>query len=127
MAYWAIKGYDDYYGGLHGMVEYKVIEGTEEDANNHGLEMSYSVIESYSEIEEALEDNIEDELGYYDFEDDDEEEATRDSIRSRTYNQDTAWEIHQLDKSKLPTLNLSELGDMFYDNPDEFLEKYAIN
>ena len=46
MAIWAIKGYDDYYGGLHGMVEYKVIEGTENDANDHGLEMSYSVIES---------------------------------------------------------------------------------
>ena len=78
-------------------------------------------------FEEALEDNIEDELSYYDFEDDDEEEATRDLIRSRTYKQDTAWDIYQLDKNKLPTLDFNELGDMFYDNPDEFLEKYAIN
>ena len=109
------------------MVEYKVIEGTEEDANNHGFEMSCSVIESYSEIEEVLEDNIEDELSYYDFEDDDEEEATRNLIRNRTYNQDTAWDIYQLDKNKLPTLDLNELGEMFYNNPDEFLEKYAIN
>ena len=127
MAIWAIKGYDDYYSGLHGMAEYKVIEGTEADANDYGLEMSYSVIESYSEIEEALEDNIEDELSYYDFEDDDEEEATRDLIRSRTYKQDTAWDIYQLDKNKLPTLDFNELGEMFYNDPDEFLEKYAIN
>lgn len=128
MAIWAIKGYDDYYGGLHGMAEYKVIEGTEDDANFHGLEMSYSVIESYSEIEEVLEDYVEDELSYYDFEDDDdEEEATRDIIRTRIYNQDTVWDIHQLDKNKLPTLDFNELEDMFYNNPDEFLEKYTIN
>ena len=127
MAYWAIKGYDDYYDGLHGMAEYEIFEGTEEEANARGLEMSYEVIESYSEIEEALEDNIEDELSYYDFEDDDEEEATRDFIRNRTYNQDTAWEVYQLDKSKLPTLDFNELENMFYNDSDDFLKKYAID
>lgn len=127
MAIWAIKGYDDYYDGLHGMAEYEIFEGTEEEANARGLEMSYEVIERYSEIEEALEDNIEDELSYYDFKDDDEEEATRDFIRNRTYNQDTAWDVYQLDKSKLPTLDFNELENMFYNDSDDFLKKYAID
>lgn len=127
MAIWAIKGYDDYYDGLHGMAEYEIFEGTEEEANARGLEMSYEVIEGYSEIEEALEDNIEDELSYYDFENDDEEEATRDFIRNRTYNQDTAWDVYQLDKSKLPTLDFNELENMFYNDSDDFLKKYAID
>ena len=127
MSIWAIKAYDDYYDGLHGMIEYEIFEGTEEEANERGLEMSYEVIGRYSEIEEALEDNIEDELSYYDFDDDDEEEATRNLIRSRTYSQDTAWDIYQLDKSKLPTLDFNELENMFYNDSNEFLKKYAIN
>ena len=56
MAIWAIKGYDEFYGGLHGMIEYEIFEGTEEEADARGLEMSYEVINGYTDIIDVLEE-----------------------------------------------------------------------
>ena len=126
MAIWAIKSYDNFYGGLHGMINYEIFEGTEKEADECGLEMSYEVIESYHNIYDSLEDSIreyceEEGLDY------DENGEEVENIREEVYGEDTAWDIHQLNESKLPTLNFNELNNMFYNNPDEFLEKYAIN
>ena len=57
MAIWAIKGYDEFYGGLHGMIEYEIFEGTEEEADARGLEMSYEVINGYTDIIDVLEED----------------------------------------------------------------------
>lgn len=126
MAIWAIKGYDEFYGGLHGMIEYEIFEGTEEEADARGLEMSYEVIGDYDNIADALEDDVKDQCEWenIDYEEGGEEV---DDIRDEVYREDTAWDIHQLDESKLPTLDFNKLEDMFYNNSDEFLEKYAIH
>lgn len=126
MAIWAIKGYDEFYGGLHGMVEYEIFEGTEEEADARGLEMSYEVINDYSSIIDALEDDVKFQCEQEDLDYDEGGEEV-DDIRAEVYGGDTAWNIYQLDESKLPTLDLGKLENMFYNNPDEFLEKYAIN
>lgn len=126
MAIWAIKGYDNFYGGLHGMISYDIIEGTKEEADECGLEMSNEVIESYMDIYNSLEDNIREycEAEGLDYDENGEEV---ENIREEVYGGDTAWNIHELDKAKLPTLNFNKLNNMFYNNPDEFLELYAIN
>ena len=126
MAIWAIKSYDNFYGGLHGMISYEIFEGTEKEADECGLEMSYEVIESYHNIYDSLEDSIreyceEEGLDY------DENGEEVENIREEVYGEDTAWDIHQLKESKLPTLDFNKLNNMFYNNPDEFLKKYAIN
>lgn len=126
MAIWAIRAYDEMYGGLHGMVEYDIIEGTEEEADECGLEMSNEVIESYSNIYNSLEDDIRQYCEEEDFDYDENGDEVED-IREEIYREDTAWDIHELDKIMLPTLDFNELNNMFYNNPDEFLEKYAIN
>ncbi len=126
MAIWAIKGYDEFYGGFHGMIEYEIFEGTEEEADARGLEMSYEVIGDYNDITDALEDDVKDQCEWenIDYEEGGEEV---DDIRDEVYGEDTAWDIHQLNENKLPTLDFNELENMFFNNPDEFLEKYAIN
>ena len=126
MAIWAIKSYDNFYGGLQGRINYEIFEGTEKEADECGLEMSYEVIESYHNIYDSLEDSIreyceEEGLDY------DENGEGVENIREEVYGEDTAWDIHQLNKSKLPTLDFNKLNNMFYNNPDEFLKKYAIN
>lgn len=126
MAIWAIKGYDEFYGGLHGMIDYEIFEGTEQEAEAEGLEMSYEVINDYSSIIDALEDDVKFQCEQEDLDYDEGGEEV-DDIRAEVYGEDTAWNIYQLDESKLPTLDLNKLKNMFYRNPDEFLEKYVIN
>ena len=126
MAIWAIKGYDEFYGGLHGMIDYEIFEGTEQEAEAEGLEMSYEVINDYSFIIDALEDDVKFQCEQEDLDYDEGGEEV-DDIRAEVYGEDTAWNIYQLDESKLPTLDFDKLENMFYRNPDEFLEKYAIN
>lgn len=125
MAIWAIKAYDDIYGGLHGMQDIDIFDGTEDEASQIASEMAGDVIDSYYDIRDALEEEVERicELEGIDLED----ESEVDEIREEVYDEDAQWEIYELDITKLPTVNTMELRDMFYRNPDEFLEKYAIN
>lgn len=124
MAIWAIRAYDELYGGLHGMERYDIIEGTEKEADECGREMSYEVIESYMDIYNSLEDNVREycEAEGLDYDEDGEEV---ENIREEIYGEDTAWDVHVLDWTKLPTLDFNKLNNMFYNNPDEFLKLYA--
>lgn len=124
MAIWAIRAYDNFYEGLHGMETYNILEGTEEEADEWGLEMSYEVIESYMDIYNSLEDDIREYCEEEGFDYDENGEEVED-IREEVYRGDTAWDIHELDRAKLPTLNFYKLSNMFYNNPDEFLKLYA--
>lgn len=126
MAIWAIRAYDEFYSGLHGMENYEIFEGTEEEADECGREMSYEVIESYSDIYDSLEDDVKQYCEEEGFDYDENGEEVED-IREEVYGADTAWDIHELDVTKLPTLDFNELDNMFYNNPDEFLELYAVN
>ncbi len=125
MAYWAIKAYDDIYGGLHGMRDMDILRGAEDEAREVASDMALDVVDSYYDIRDALEEKVERicELEGIDLED----ESEVDEIRGEVYDEDAKWEIYQLDITKLPTVNTMELRDMFYNNPDDFLEKYAIN
>ena len=125
MAYWAIKAYDDIYGGLHGMQDINILCGTEDEAREVASDMAFDVIDSYYDIRDALEEKVERicELEGIDLAD----ESEVDEVREEVYDQDAQWEIYELDRTKLPTVNTVKLRDMFYNNPDEFLEKYAIN
>ena len=123
MELWAVIGFDAMYEGLHGMIEYNIIEGTEEDAAEEGEILSYAVINSYPDIYESLEERIEEylcdesEIGFED----------EDNIRDEVYGNDVAFDYYRLDTSKLPTLDIEELQNMIYCDSTTFLEKYAID
>lgn len=116
MAFWAVKGYDAFFGGMDGMCSLDVIEGTEAEANERGLELSWETIESYADIMDQLECEIEG----YDFYDDDEE----DRIREEVYQKDIEFYYFELDETKLPTRDVRELSNMYYNDEDEFRAKY---
>lgn len=125
--FWAIKGFDNYFDGIGGMIEYEIFKGTESEAENEGIRLSYEVISSYSEIDEYIEEEVRSECEFNGIDYDSDEEASEvDSIRSQFTSEDTAWTCTELDESKLPTLDMVKLDRMFYDDPDEFLEKYAL-
>lgn len=126
MKLWAVWGYDDIYGGLHGMKEVEIYEGTENEAIEYARELADSVISSYSDIYDALEDSVREycedegiEMGVGSEEEDD--------IREEFYNDDMVYGCIELDVSKLPTLDIEELEKMYYNDEDGFIEAYRLN
>ena len=84
------------------------------------------IINDYECITDVLEDDVKDQCEWENIDYDEGGEEV-DNIRNEVYGGDTAWDIHQLNDSKLPTLDFNKLENMFYNNPDEFLEEYAIH
>ena len=125
--FWAIKAWDAYFEGMNGMIEYEIFKGTESEAEDEGMRLSYEVISSYSAIDEYIEGEVRSECEFNGIDYDDDEEASEvDTIRFQITSEDTAWTCTKLDESKLPTLDMVKLDRMLYDDPDEFLEKYAL-
>ena len=126
MKLWAVWGYDDIYGGLHGMKEVEIYEGTENEAIEYARELADSVISSYHHIYDALEDSIREycedegiEMGVGSEEEDD--------IREEFYNDDMVYGCIELDVNKLPTLDIEELEKMYYNDEDGFIEAYRLD
>jgi len=126
MKLWAVWGYDDMYGGLHGMKEVEIYEGTENEAIEYARELADSVISSYSDIYDALEDYVREccedegiEMGIGSEEEND--------IRDEIYNDDMVYGCIELDVNKLPTLDLEELEKMYYNDEDGFIEAYRLD
>lgn len=126
MKLWAVWGYDDIYGGLHGMKEVEIYEGTENEAIEYARELADSVISSYSDIYDALEDSVREycedegiEMGVGSEEEND--------IREEFYNDDMVYGCIELDVNKLPTLDIEELEKMYYNDEDGFIEAYRLD
>ena len=58
MAKYLVVGYDQEYGGLHGMEDWTCIDGSFEEAMELGHEMAIEVIESYSNIIDDFKDQV---------------------------------------------------------------------
>ena len=123
---WAVWGYDDIYGELHGMKEVEIYEGTENEAIEYARELANRVISSYSDIYNALEDSVREycedegiEMGIGSEEEDD--------IREEFYNDDMVYGCIELDVTKLPTLDIEELEKMYYNDEDGFIEAYRLD
>lgn len=126
MRLWAVCGFEQMYGGLHGMIETAIIEGTEDEAREYAIELSESVINSYSEIADELEETIKEEcklnnINYYE----DEDEVW--SIREQVYDDDIDYEYVELDVNKLPTLDIEKLEEMLYNDKDSFIDTYRLD
>ena len=126
MKLWAVWGYDGMYGGLHGMKEVEIYEGTENEAIEYARELANSVISSYPDIYDALEDSVREycedegiEMGVGSEEEDD--------IREEFYNDDMEYGCIELDVTKLPTLDIEELEKMYYNDEDGFIEAYRLD
>lgn len=126
MRLWAVWGYDSMFGGLHGMEETAIVEGTEDEAREWGIELSESVINSYSEIADYLEERIKEECEFNDIDYYEDEDGVW-SIREQIYDEDIEFEYVELDVNKLPTLDIQILEEMFYNDKEEFLDNYRLN
>ena len=99
-----ICAYDEMYNGLHGMYDYRFDECTLQAAEAYGYEMSYNVIESYSDIYESLYD-----------------EDASDEEMNEAIQEDIAYEVWEL-LDDAPSC--AELEAMNLD-PSSYIEEYC--
>ena len=99
-----IYAYDEVYNGLHGMYDYRFDFCSLESAEAYGHEMSYNVIESYSDIYESLYD-----------------EDSTDEEMDEAIQQDIAYEIWEL-RDDAPSFE--ELEAMNLD-PESYIKEYC--
>ena len=107
-----VYAYDGIYGGLHGMYDWVFMEGTYEEAEDYGIEMSRDVIDSYSEIRQSL----------FDYEDEEEiyERYSEEEIEE-IIQEDIAFEIYEV-RDDAPSFK--ELEAMNLD-PESYIKEYC--
>ena len=128
---YAVIAYEQMYGGMHGMVSYFVIEGTEKDAEEAAIDESYYIMESYSSIMEDLEAAAAEEVGW---DEDEFDEYMEDSTSgadeeytnalNELMKENLQYEIYPIVKET--NLSLEQLDNLFNNNPDDFLREYCI-
>jgi len=113
MARYAIKAYEDMYGGLHGMFRLLVTEGTLKEAQCEAHELSRDVIESYSETSNRMREEAEEEYGSG-YTDDDLEEICNNHV---------TYEIYRI-KDDCP-LTDAEIDEEMFQRMEEFVERWC--
>jgi len=117
---YAIHAFDVCFGGLHGIEDYAVIEATEEDeVYDIAVDMSFQVIDEFEETIMEAEGWVEDAIDKGLEENSEEFWAYIDDLRS----DDIAYSIYKL---KETNESLEALNEQIASDPEEFLEKYAI-
>ena len=115
--YYAIRAYEQIFGGLHGVEAHEIVECENfNEACSYASDMSAQVIEAY-----GLEDQILDREEYEDNKDGYEADL------ADTIAEDAEYDIYLVDKVDEDFIrnNLEEISYMFFNDLDEFLEKYG--
>ena len=106
-----VYAYDGMYGGLHGMHEWCFMEGTYDEAECYGEEMSANVIDSYSDIRYSL----------FDCEDEEIYERYSEEEINEIIQEDIAFEIYEV-RDDAPSFE--ELEAMYLD-PESYIKEYC--
>lgn len=124
---YAVIAYEAIYGGLHGMVDYFIVDGTEEDAESQAQEASYEIMHEYHDIEESLRDAA---TGRWeddnDWDPDEDGYPTEEDIEEYLMDEEDenlAYEIYPIVKET--NLSLEQLDNLFYRNPEDFIREYC--
>lgn len=126
MKLYAIYGEDELYQGGNGIRYTQIIEAeSKSEALNYADELSENVIEDFPAIYESLEKDIQDECIFREIPFG-EGSFDEDEIREEIYYIDKRYGAIELNKNKLPTLDIHELDKMFSNNFEDFIEEFGI-
>ena len=127
---YAVIACEQMYDGMHGMVSYFVIEGTEKDAEEAAIDESYAIMEEYSCIMEDLEDAAREEVGW---DEDEFDEYMEDSTSgadeeytdalNELMRENLQYEIYPIVKET--NLSLEQLDGLFNNEPEAFIREYC--
>ena len=127
---YAVIACEQMYDGMHGMVSYFVVEGTEKDAEEAAIEASYEVMQEYSCIMDDLNAMAEEAIDFdFDEESDEIEGGSEEWDEAYSYalgetmRENTQYEIYPIVKET--NLSLEQLDNLFYRNPEAFIREYC--
>ena len=122
--WYVIHAFEEKYGGYHGIEDWTINTGTEEEAIEEARELSLDVMNSYSFIIDELENDVEA------FTDENMSEDDIEELRYDIYNENVAYEIWKIKSDVYDDFSKSDyciddLRDELYKDPEEFIEKYC--
>lgn len=107
------------YQGLHGIEQREIIEASSlKEAHEIATEMSIELMGSYSAVYEELEAELQDEI------DSDWTEKRIEELRAEIYDDNVYYDLYELDEEKIKDKSYEDLIEEFYNDPEEFLDKY---
>ena len=110
---------EDIYRGLHGIYDFDIVDVESfDEADEIGREMSYGLIESYGNIMESLENEIDPDLEENSKE---WEDALDDLIES-----DLEWTVYQIDESKAHGIQDWVICATYTGELDEFVKRWCV-
>ena len=107
MSRYAVRATDSFFGGLHGIVDWMIVEGNYDCAVASGYELAREVIDSYSVLESAVEDSV----------------NLDDEELFDAYNELAQCEVHRI-KEDCP-LTDEEITEAMFQDYDEFVETWC--
>ena len=119
--WYVIHAFEEKYGGYHGIEDWTISIGTEEEAIEEARELSLEIMNSYDFIIDELEDDIEA------FTDENMSEDDIEELRYDIYNENIAYEIWKIKPDIIKGYDIDTLEKWLYDNPEDFIEKYCNN
>lgn len=117
--FYVIHAFEEKYGGYHGIEDWTISEGTEEEIIEEAKELSLDVMSSYNFIIDELENDIEA------FTDEDMNEDDIEELRYDIYNENVAYEIWKIKSNIIKEYDIDTLEKWLYDDPEGFIEKYC--
>ena len=115
----AIHAFEQRYDGMHGIESYEVIEADSyKEAEEYARDVSFDIISDYlyEEFKEEAEEDIDWHRNKYN-------ESDFDAYISNNMEDDIDYEIWQVKDDT--GYSLDALTNMFYNNPDEFVNIYC--
>jgi len=116
---YVIHAFEEKCGGYHGIEDWTISTGTEEEAIEEARELSLDVMNSYSFIVDELENDVEA------FTDENMSEDDIEELRYDIYNENVAYEIWKIKSDIIKEYDIDTLEKWLYDDPEGFIEKYC--
>jgi len=116
---YVIHAFEEKYGGYHGIEDWAISTGTEEEAIEEARELSLDVMNFYSFIIDELENDVEA------FTDENMSEDDIEELRYDIYNENVAYEIWKIKSNIIKEYDIDTLEKWLYDDPEGFIEKYC--
>lgn len=117
--WYVIHAFEEKYGGYHGIEDWAISTGTEEEAIEEARELSLDVMNFYSFIIDELENDVEA------FTDENMSEDDIEELRYDIYNENVAYEIWKIKSDIIKEYDIDTLEKWLYDDPEGFIEKYC--
>jgi len=117
--WYVIHAFEEKYGGYHGIEDWTISKGTEEEIIEEARELSLELMNSYDFIIDELEDDIEA------FTDENMNEDDIEELRYDIYNENVAYEIWKIKSNIIKEYDIDTFEKWLYDDPEGFIEKYC--